>query len=589
MKNLKTTISLMIFLLLFSFATSARQLKETDFLSDQKFDQKVLALGSYYEFAIDWRKRTLSLYNEMVKYGIENNNKIYARHLNELHSLIEEYHTKILSPLKEFVEHSEINFLESQNIFKVSTLHSSYIDLNAIRYEELREAFKDRRNRSRSRTTTRAIKVTEYGINPSDKLGKTITRFLKLQLASKLVLLDNFAIGVNPFIKLPYLRKAFIDQIPVVATGVKTGIVGSWHDYIRTLFKTDKLGDLIQLVSSLNETSFGIMATNKVEDHLDRLIESSSTFKYVYEGENNFFTNLAQNISFMRMRRADFYNSSTDDTVNFLSMVFGNTAGLFQSRKGKLYTMAEAEYSGLMNEMKALDVVFEKTPFRLTDKFIPGHFGHAAVWVGSEAELKELGVWSELPKLYQDAVKNFGYNGPNFQEAVRSGHRIIEALRPGVQFNTLRHFLDIDDLTTIRMKDCPTEKVIKDKGEIKCLTKKIKKEYLLKAFEQVGKAYDFNFDVNTSDKIVCSELIYRTFLDLDFQTDKVIGRHSISPDQVALKAKSDNDPFDIVYIYFNGERVSNEINLRKVFNLLLDVNYQEVEKTTGIAADYNLP
>ena len=33
---------------------------------------------------------------------------------------------------------------------------------------------------------------------------------------------------------------------------------------------------------------------------------------------------------------------------------------------------------------QAGDILLEKTPFRLTDKLIPGYWGHAAVWIGGE-------------------------------------------------------------------------------------------------------------------------------------------------------------------------------------------------------------
>jgi len=32
----------------------------------------------------------------------------------------------------------------------------------------------------------------------------------------------------------------------------------------------------------------------------------------------------------------------------------------------------------------------------LTDQLIPGHWGHAAVYIGTEEELEALGIWNEL-------------------------------------------------------------------------------------------------------------------------------------------------------------------------------------------------
>ena len=267
-----------------------------------------------------------------------------------------------------------------------------------------------------------------------------------------------------------------------------------------------------------------------------------------------------------------------DKTTHMVSKAFGNSAGLFQSREGKLKDLPEAEVQKIVTKLKPLDVLFEKTPFRLTDKFIPGHYGHVAIWVGTEGELRELGIWEQLPELYHIAVERYSYQGPSFQHSIRNGKHIIEALRTGVQINSMRDFLDIDDLAVIRPKDC-----LKGDESSNCLSLEKKRKYLLEAFRQVGKEYDFNFDVNTESEIVCSEMAYRTFVDLDFSTTRTMGKHSMSPDQVALMADEPADPFYPVLIYFDGEFIPAEgESLRKVFNLLLKKEYSTVEEAVEL-------
>jgi uncharacterized protein YycO len=95
------------------------------------------------------------------------------------------------------------------------------------------------------------------------------------------------------------------------------------------------------------------------------------------------------------------------------------------------------------------------------------------------------------------------------------------------------------------------------------------REALLMAFRQVGKKYDFNFDVNTTDKIVCSELAYISFPAIDWPTDEVLGRHSISPDNVAQMAWQ-NVPLSVVMFYHDGELVPEEEQAEKMRELMLD-------------------
>ena len=66
--------------------------------------------------------------------------------------------------------------------------------------------------------------------------------------------------------------------------------------------------------------------------------------------------------------------------------------GLYEARKGKLHGKPAIQ-AALASQLRPLDLLLEKTPFRLTDAFIPGHFGHVAIWLGTEAELRELGLW----------------------------------------------------------------------------------------------------------------------------------------------------------------------------------------------------
>lgn len=235
-------------------------------------------------------------------------------------------------------------------------------------------------------------------------------------------------------------------------------------------------------------------------------------------------------------RKLQFLSSVTVDTmkglsregVNIFSMTFGNTMGLVESRKGKLYEREEIERE-LINTLSAGDILLEKTPFRLTDKFIPGHWGHAAVWVGTEKELKELGIW-EHPVVAKHWDK------------MRAGRSVVEALRSGVEMNTIKHFLNVDDVAVLRKKD---------------MTREERAATILLVLRQVRKEYDFNFDVETTDRIVCSELVYTTFVSIKWPTERTLGRMTISPDNVADKALG-SGPLDLVLFCHDGKMIIDD-------------------------------
>jgi hypothetical protein len=223
----------------------------------------------------------------------------------------------------------------------------------------------------------------------------------------------------------------------------------------------------------------------------------------------------------------DTFNTLQNEGVSLSSMIFGNVIGLVEYRRGKLDSRPLV-HERVAAELKAGDVLLEKTPFRLTDSFIPGHWGHAAVWIGSESELRELGIW-EHPLVVR------------YQTQIRQGRGVVEALRSGVEMNTLKHFMNVDDLAVLRHSSMGRE---------------AKRRVIVQALRQVGKAYDFNFDTQSTNRIVCSELVYHAYGNVPWPTERKLGRVVVSPDNIAQEAVEDG-PFSVVLLYHDGVEVSD--------------------------------
>lgn len=542
-----------------SFAISANEVVSGD---ADKFTlnprQESLAVLSHAEGLIKWQSEVSDLYESMAAYSRQNKGEISARQLQRLRVLIKEYHQNFLPKLDKIVK-SEPFLLGDRDVVKI-VLHETRVE-EFIRYRPLLEG---RNSRSRRGSSTRlpTIKAKKYLINPNDEEGAKLWLHFKNQFAAKIVLLESYILGLSPFIETKAFRYVLLRDLSNDATS--EDLEELWFESMENLFQRDRL------VKALKVFERGVeLEENKMplEQMTKKIVTHSRSFKELKRRQNDFtfFRDMAIHMNFMSKRRWDAYRDIGVGTLFEGSKIFGNFVGLFQSRNGYLYTWSDEQEEAVASELKALDIVMEKTPFRLTDQFIPGHFGHTAIWTGGEEELKELGVWDELPRLYKRAVDKFNYKGAPFQEAVRNKRRLIEALRPGVQFNTFRHFLDVDDLAVLRMRDCREgeesgksiipRSLLEKFEDIKCLTPEIKKEYLIKAFEQVGKDYDFAFNVNTEDTIVCSELIYRTYLDLNFETSLTVGQYNISPDQVARKGDDPEDPLSPILIYHQGQKV----------------------------------
>lgn len=258
-------------------------------------------------------------------------------------------------------------------------------------------------------------------------------------------------------------------------------------------------------------------------DYLDLLIQSSPALPILREMP------LQQMVG---MRLESRVNAISDNLLRLnhtavygFSAVFGNTMGLVEIRRGHLYNRKDVRKI-LLQRLQPGDILLEKTPFRLTDKLIPGYWGHAAIWIGSEHDLRVLDLWENpLVRRYHNELS--------------TQRGVAEALRSGTQLNTLTHFLNVDDLLVLRARNAGRAE---------------RARTIELALRQIGKPYDFNYNVETTDRIVCSQLVYLAYTGIRWPTREVIGRYTISPDNIAAKSLNDG-PLEIVALYHDGRPV----------------------------------
>lgn len=403
---------------------------------------------------------------------------------------------------------------------------------------------------------------TTIHLNLEDPQGRILVRELKTSLASALILYDNYILAISQIQAMTKLRNIVNVDNHKIENYLKE-VTQNFNDEDNV----ERSARAIQFVTRiLQQEKEQDQALDDANQYLNHLIMSS----YTYHNLKTFTELDLLHGEIVDTQRAikDRILRVKEKTTREISKLFGNSAGLVQWREGKMRSLTHRERRMLSGKMKPLDLLLEKTPFRLTDKMIPGHWGHVAVWTGTKEELMELAVWEQLPKLYQEAKKYYDYRGPSFQKEIESGHYIIEALRSGVQINTLEHFLNIDDLGVIRPKG---------------LTREERQKYLRLAFQQIGKGYDFNFDVESDREIVCSELAYVVYGDdrWKWPTENALNRYTISPDHVGMRAMESTidgelmEPsFNPVLIYHDGRKCKR--NLDQTFRFLMEQDYDSV-------------
>jgi len=455
-----------------------------------------------------------------------------SEHSQHLDDDIESYYSLIEESL-----HHRVVSLELFKIFQKDLKENEY--LSAVNLNNFKQAIKthiELRDRLYQMVGKRKCWLPELPFSLKSIFSKSNIqqeevrlKGIMLSLSAALNLYDNYLLIVSMFQEEEQLRR-IIDQ-PDKGFGLSSNHLLDSSLAFNSVINREKVKHAIQYYQEhINHYFTPVSQENNAHLlYLKNLIEQSPSYSILQEHSTLSF--LQKKIQFYSTASSDSLDKLEKEGVNLLSLVFGNTVGLVETRKGKLYQNNNI-HTEIRDSLKVGDILLEKTPFRLTDQFIPGYWGHAAVWIGDEKELKALGLWDD--PLVEP-----------WQEKIKQGHSVIEALRSGVELDPLSHFLNIDDMVVLRDQTMSENQL---------------REVIINAFRQLGKAYDFNFDISSTDRIVCSELVYVSYLHIKWPTEKTLGRYTISPDHIAEKVKVDK--LDVINLYLNGSKVDQ--NLTKV-------------------------
>jgi hypothetical protein len=172
-------------------------------------------------------------------------------------------------------------------------------------------------------------------------------------------------------------------------------------------------------------------------------------------------------------------------------------------------TMTVEMVTRLAGKLQPGDVLLTRNDHRLTAALLPGFWAHAALFIGGRSELAALGLRSHpyVLKHWDQIEENSGLG------------LVIEALAPRVQLNPLKKCLRVDHVVVLR-STLPAVDIASAIGE---------------ALGHLGKPYDFEFDFNNSSRIVCTELVYRSYHHrgpVTFSLTKRLGRFTLTGDDL---------------------------------------------------------
>ena len=168
------------------------------------------------------------------------------------------------------------------------------------------------------------------------------------------------------------------------------------------------------------------------------------------------------------------------------------------------------------------DVIITRHDDALSNLFLPGFWPHGAMYIGTEAQRRALGV--EL--------------SPERERKALDPYAVLEAKKDGVLFRPLLETLHVDSFTVLRPR----------------LSSEERAQALSNGATHEGKLYDFEFDFCRADKLVCTEVVYRTFHGVgpvNFELKTRSGRACLSAEDVLDSALDDNF-FEVLCVYGVG-------------------------------------
>jgi hypothetical protein len=141
-------------------------------------------------------------------------------------------------------------------------------------------------------------------------------------------------------------------------------------------------------------------------------------------------------------------------------------------------------------ELRALvepgDVLITRKEYAVSNYFLPGYWPHAALYLGDAGALERLGLAEHA---------NVRPRWARLLDGADEPRRVLEALADGVHIRPLTSPLGCDSLAVLRPKLAADDIAAA----------------LVRGLFHEGKSYDFDFDFTRSDRLVCTEVVYRAY------------------------------------------------------------------------------
>ena len=267
----------------------------------------------------------------------------------------------------------------------------------------------------------------------------------------------------------------------------------------------------------------------------------------------------------------------------YINAFTGTVIGDFQvNQRGIDHPIRPDDLHGFHQALKPGDILIERRNWYASNAFLPGFWPHGAMYVGTVQEMKDAGIY----KLVRKAIREFADDEAATENEISQAHaqhlrdildeferpkannryehhHVIEAVSEGVILNTIEH--SAGEATSV----CAFRPVLLSKEQIA--------KAVASAYKYLGREYDFDFDFETPNTLVCTEVVYRCYegnrenYPLQFKLSNILGTQTL-PAQNIVKSYVDavqrNDPKNQLQLvaWIDTDRHTTPTSTLMVFN-----------------------
>jgi len=202
--------------------------------------------------------------------------------------------------------------------------------------------------------------------------------------------------------------------------------------------------------------------------------------------------------------------------------LFAAGIGRIKNPAIRLLNISPEQRSQLRQMLRPGDVLLTYSAGYASNWFIPGHFKHAATFVGTNQERRDAGLPPEA------LLAAAGINSQRLarvvdQATIGSGEAadVVEAVTEGVRLNSFDRMITsrISQLVVLRPHLSDHERA----------------EQIADVLSYVGDEFDFSFDLTDASDQICTEVVYRSLQGrggIEIHLTDHVGRRTLLPDDI---------------------------------------------------------